>query len=553
MERKKARLRGERARRESERRRREERDRLEEEDVARAIRLVEDMVRRDEEERQAEEARRQEELARLERERLAEEERKAEERAEAERMHRVDLKESFQNRMIEFQGLLRTIIQEQQLALIERHEKEWTQLSHANEQATCQEQETATSMLDRIEANVARRRKDLSEKHDRDHAALADKHEHGEDDFFLQLQIHLRGRANREEREMTMKKEFQKAQQEERNELEHKQKKESDKLERDAEMERKGVQLYAETVGNGQHDRQHKEQHLASIIAIERKWFEVVSSRRRAMLQRHGEIGLAELVAGAEEVIATLTEHEAATILPLPLAGTTTTLQSATVNATTPTGVQVPGIEVAEARTSNEATQTGLETNLTHSLPRIAIPKPTEHRPFQAEPAIKAQSPPETLTRDSIQDTRNGLFGGQHQDLTSTPVKGHLRVPSLLISPQNSAAPSAETTPLPMSGGVKRSNALSQRHRHSADTPLSPISSRSETPSRSSPMSCLDSPSRIMSQQNHIALQAAHLRELLAQASRAIPVELHSNSGNMSPRAYTFRGGVVFQSALVTT
>ena len=306
-----ARVRGERTRRTEERT-------IEEEEVAQAILAIVEMEQRAEEERQAEEARHEEELARLERERIADEEQRLKEVEELERLHKIAIKDSCLTNLEELRKILRTVIQYQQSTLVSRHDAERRNLEIELEQATKQQTDEADRMMTRVNANVEKRQKAMSIRHEYELAELSLQHERDSDEFFLELQVHLRGRPNRKERETRMQADFDAKQHQETIELGNKHKNQYEGLIRNADMERQGVELYTKTLTSETTGLLTQTESLSIIVACERKWFEVVTERRAAMLEKHGQMSLDQLKSGADEVTRTLTEGIAATVLPLP-------------------------------------------------------------------------------------------------------------------------------------------------------------------------------------------------------------------------------------------
>ena len=306
-----ARVRSERARRDDDRTR-------EELEVAHAILAIEEMERQDEEERQAEEARHVELLARLERERIAEEEQRAREAEEMERLRKVAIKDSCLMNLEELRTVLKTVAQYQQHALVSRHDAERKNLQMSLDQATKQQTEEAERMMSRVNTNVEKRQQAMSIRHAHELAELSLQHEQDSDEFFLELQVHLRGRPNRKEREARMQADFDAKQHQDTKELENKHKTQREALMQNADMERQGVELYTKTLTSETSGILTQTESLSVIVSCERKWFEVVTERRAAMLEKHGQISLDQLNSGADEVTSALTERIAATVLPLP-------------------------------------------------------------------------------------------------------------------------------------------------------------------------------------------------------------------------------------------
>lgn len=269
---------------------RNERSREEEEDVARAIAAIEEMERREAEERdsreelqraiEARERRRREHHERLEAEkRRLEEEEAARRREEAIRTS-VNERENFLG------GVLLEIQQFQQSSLISRHNSEIAALNEEIRNQQAVEKAELDSLQIKLDSNSALRRNLLLSVHASAVTELTSRHEAEEDDTFMSMQEHLRGKPNRDVRIKAVLDKLQQRQKVELEKLSDEHGTRMELLARNVLLERHALEM-GHTLHSAGHDSKSNEAMnvLSQTVALERKWFEAVTERRRVMIE----------------------------------------------------------------------------------------------------------------------------------------------------------------------------------------------------------------------------------------------------------------------------
>lgn len=485
MERKRAKLRAAKARRDQERRR-------EEEEVAEAVRRIEEMERK-EEERRAEEAREREEMARQEKERIAEEEREAKAREESEKLRREDLKRHLLEKMMLLADKFNLIVQFQQQTLIERHCGEEKELELPQEEAERPHSNLAVTMLAQMEANIEKRRTTLRAKQEKEMADLKAKHDAADDDFFMQVQVHLRGKLNREEREEKMRHEFKNLQEEELERLQQKQEEQWSDLDQYAQMEKRGVELFIKSNAEDvKKERAAKANEIVAKITAERKWFEIVSKRRRNMLERHGRLTLEEFEQGLEQVIG-LTAEKAAMISPLPKI-----LDSCPPPAT------------HQTKPNDEPKRDSFKEVI--GVPQISI-----HQ--SALPELRYRNPDDLFPIPSTHTSPTAKPGRLSEDrIQHHPHPTYLTPPSIQLY-RSATHLSAHRLSSATGGNTHSSPTSFQLDPHSI---IRPLIMRSHT--QQDPLTL-----HLLGQQRQIETLSSNLRSLLQEAIASTPIEMASN------------------------
>lgn len=285
--------------------------------IARAIAEVEAMERR-EAEQEAERAKLEEEaLARLEQERQEEEIKRVAAQEEAEKRLREVLRLSIAETAKFLNRQLQEITDHQRILLDDNHGKEEANMEQRWMSQQRAKLKDAEMLFDTMCRNVERRKNRLIQNHAAGTGALKKRHEEQEDDMFLQMQIHLRGKPNREAREQRMQEELNKQLKEECEELLLHQMDELDKLHQTSRMEIASLR-HATSSHTTEALMLHKRitAKLREHVAADRKWFELVINRRKLMIEEHCKLMLADLDAGRDPV--GLTEALAIEIDPLP-------------------------------------------------------------------------------------------------------------------------------------------------------------------------------------------------------------------------------------------
>ncbi|RMZ91818.1 hypothetical protein DV736_g948, partial [Chaetothyriales sp. CBS 134916] len=294
-------------------------------EVARANAEIEQIAREDEERRLQQEAQRvlelqleEAELARLEQIRLQEEQQRQRDEEEAERQLHEALRLSVEEEAEAILQALKDVIYHQHLSLDDRQRHQEQLLHDQFEKQKGSQAVGAKQLQTNIDHNIVKRKERLKAKQDSELQALARKHQFQEDDIFLQIQLYLQGKPNREIREKRMFEELAKCQEDACQSLKVKHQTELEKFEKTADMEIEGIMRShrsRERLDEEQHRRKLKK--LRHAWATERIWFVKVQTRRKEMVHEHSKLVLQAFNAGQDTV--GLTEELAGQILPLPL------------------------------------------------------------------------------------------------------------------------------------------------------------------------------------------------------------------------------------------
>ena len=267
--------------------------RREEEEIARAIAEVEAAEQREAEERRAAEQRREEERRREEEElrlleelRLAAQEQRRREEEEAERRRVETIRSSIEERNTSLVKMLNELIQVQQMALVSRHEDAERSIKKGFEERLVWRRKDYDSKKHKLMTNIEKRSKLLAQKHETQKYAVTTRHEEEEDTTFMQVQIHLRGKPNKETREKAMLETLTKSHKDEMEYLINSQTEEAATLRRVAEMEARGLEHgHWAQLEKEKNKRAVKLAELNQTITAERHWFEAVIDRRYVLLE----------------------------------------------------------------------------------------------------------------------------------------------------------------------------------------------------------------------------------------------------------------------------
>ena len=355
------------------RRRRDEQERArfaEASEIALIIAQVEEMERRDagerrvEEERRAEAQRREEaELARLEELRLREEEARRVEEAQLEQHLREILRLSVEEDCATLKAMWNEVRDTQMQSIDSRHAEVERQHNHAQEEAMARQMEDNEEIFVQMEEKFQKRVATKEQKHRAGLAAFATEQQDLEDDLFLEIQLHLRGKPDKEARERRLQERFQQQQHERHEELQLNHDHEMKALHATATMEKLGLKLACQGKISGvEHKFRVKWSSLVTGVTGDRAWFDHVSLRRQNMVAAHERLMLEALEADQEPV--GLTEEIAMTTGPfLPEAH----LQADSIMAQ-------PSVEEASYGLSRESVQEPCKETLSPSSTMSASP-----------------------------------------------------------------------------------------------------------------------------------------------------------------------------------
>lgn len=308
---------------EEERRRREEEDeaaRLEAEEMAEALRQVEELERQDAIRRVEEERRRQLEeelaLALMEEARLLEEIARREEEEEAERQFRQILIASFKEECQAMMDCLLQIINHQHATLMSTHSQQEQSLVQEHEARKAHAASHSDTMFRWFHENADRRLATLNSKQKSEVDSLLLQIENEEDEMFMDMHIHLRGKPNREQREKKMRDAFERLQHERKERLAQQHLVQHQRHEIGVQYELEGLQKAAMMrVEPLEPEFNTALERFGGQVGCDRHWLRLVSTRRINMLNEHKRIVLEQLEAQQEPI--GLTEEQARTIEPI--------------------------------------------------------------------------------------------------------------------------------------------------------------------------------------------------------------------------------------------
>ncbi|EXJ73442.1 uncharacterized protein A1O5_03202 [Cladophialophora psammophila CBS 110553] len=291
-------------------------------EIDRVIAQVEEMERREAEERQREEQRREAErrreeveLARLEEQRLREEEaRRLEEERMAQELRRI-LQLSVEETCDVIQSAWNDLLQTQRKRLDDRHLQAEQQHEQERDEAMKRQQQENGENLAKMESNLGKRTSTIKERHNTDLEAFNTEQQDLEDDMFLEIQLHLRGKQDKEARERRLRERFQRQRDEKQREMLSKHRSESEVLQANATMELQGLKLSNESkLARLEHRYRVDFEILLANIVADRAWFGFLAEKRQNMVDANRRFMLAALEADQEPV--GLTEETATTIEP---------------------------------------------------------------------------------------------------------------------------------------------------------------------------------------------------------------------------------------------
>ncbi|OAL30792.1 hypothetical protein AYO22_01412 [Fonsecaea multimorphosa] len=272
-------------------------------------------VHRREQQRQEERRREEAELARLEEQRLREgETRRIEEERMAEELRqilRLSVDDTCQAIQSAWNGLMRT----QKKNLDDRHLQVEEQHVQVRDDAMARQVQDDSENLAKMESNIAKRTTTIKERHNMELEAFTVEQQELEDDMFLEIQLHLRGKQDKEARERRLQERFQRQREERHQEMLSRHRSESEALQANATMELQGLRLTNESkMARLEHRSRVDFETLCVGVAADRAWFDFLAERRQNMVDANRRLMLDALHAGQEPV--GLTEEAARTIGP---------------------------------------------------------------------------------------------------------------------------------------------------------------------------------------------------------------------------------------------
>jgi len=280
------------------------------EEIARAIAEVEAMERQEAEEREreaerlrAERRKEEEELRRLEQQRLEEEERKRLEKEAEEKEYRRVLRISVDEQIEELQRAFGELMRSQQQALDSKHLLAEQAQKTAHEEETTKQQESNIDLVAKMEANIKKRTESIGEKQKSELTAFQKEQEQAEDEMFLQIQLHLQGKPNKELREQRLRDELTKQREQKLEAINNRFRSQLEALRQNAAIELNVLKQASERKLAEIETRYEKElRGLAATVTTDRAWFEFLLERRRNMISANRRL-LLEDVESNQDVV----------------------------------------------------------------------------------------------------------------------------------------------------------------------------------------------------------------------------------------------------------
>ncbi|OCT47908.1 hypothetical protein CLCR_03278 [Cladophialophora carrionii] len=290
--------------------------------LARIIAQVEEMERRTPRERRREEQRGEAERRRLEAE-LA--------RLEAERLRELEARRAQEERLEQqLQRVLRLSVEEscrrleqawnetrvsQMHSLDSRHATIERQYLQGRDEAIIQQTRKHERTSQQMISNIEKRMSDIEERHTMEMATFTTEQQNFEDDMLLEIQVHFRGKQDREARECRLQEHFREECWERHQPLRAKHELETHALRANAQMEMQALEsAYSGNMAEIDLNFRTAMQDLYREVAADRAWFDFLSQRRQNMVAEHARLMLEALGTGQDPV--GLTEEVARTIGP---------------------------------------------------------------------------------------------------------------------------------------------------------------------------------------------------------------------------------------------
>ncbi|OAP58503.1 hypothetical protein AYL99_07593 [Fonsecaea erecta] len=284
------------------------------EEIDQIIARVEELERVEaegQEERRREEA----ELARLEEQRLRQEEAR---RRDEERMAqelRQTLRLSVDDACQAIQSAWNGLLPAQKKSLDDRHSHAEQQHVQIRDEAIRRQGQENGDNLAKMESNIAKRTHAISERHNAEQGVFALAQQELEDDMFLEIQLHLRGKQDKEARERRLQERFQRQREERQEKMRSRHRSEFQALQANMTMELQGLKLTSESkLARLEYKFRAEFGALCGNVAADRAWFDFLAERRQNMVDANRRLMLEALDADQEPV--GLTEEAARAIGP---------------------------------------------------------------------------------------------------------------------------------------------------------------------------------------------------------------------------------------------
>ncbi len=170
-------------------------------------------------------------------------------------------------------------------------------------------------LLNTMESNINKRTASIGERHQSEVDAFNAEQQDLEDDMFLEIQMHLRGKQDKDVREKRLQDKFLAQRQEKLAELGTRHRSQAEALQANAAMELQGVRLANDAkMARLEHKYRVDLEALVTDVGADRAWFRFLSERQQRMVLANNRLMLAALEEGRDPE--GLTEEGAMTVGP---------------------------------------------------------------------------------------------------------------------------------------------------------------------------------------------------------------------------------------------
>ncbi|EFR04310.1 IBR domain-containing protein [Nannizzia gypsea CBS 118893] len=195
---------------------------------------------------------------------------------------------SIANQIQKLQGELAKINKIQQSMIIDRHQDSAQQIQVAAVSKQADFDQTRVKLEKAYESNFKLRKSALEVRQNATKLELRTRQEEDEDDNFVQMQRHLKGKPNREEREKVILDKLNASHKREQDALDKSHKEEMSELEYHGSLESSALQSgIMKKLGDLQRETNFTLYELSSTVISDRRWFKVAVEKRYGLLEEH--------------------------------------------------------------------------------------------------------------------------------------------------------------------------------------------------------------------------------------------------------------------------
>ncbi|KMQ46857.1 hypothetical protein HL42_2479 [Trichophyton rubrum] len=195
---------------------------------------------------------------------------------------------SIANQIQRLQAELAKINKIQQSMIINRHQDSAQQIQVAAVSKQVEFDQTRVKLEKAYESNFKLRKGALEAQQSATKLELRTRQEEDEDDNFVQMQRHLKGKPNREEREKVILDKLNASHRREQDALEKTHKEELSELEYHGSLESSALQSgIMKKLGDLQRETNYTLYELSSTVISDRRWFKIAVEKRYGLLEEH--------------------------------------------------------------------------------------------------------------------------------------------------------------------------------------------------------------------------------------------------------------------------